>query len=303
MPFMIKNRNGYGMIGAMLAIVAMGALIVPLTRWYITMTQGTEGLRERLEMHAAIQDYWQKINAATFDEFNAAISSRGTTWEENIGDKYKLTIKFSADGKYADGACSVGTAAGANDRHCRKATITLASKTDPSVTQSLTTTKISTFAESQVIKELRDRLAAINAKFGNYYTAAQINSKRASYYTAAEENQKKQDRPGMELSGEKYILSNCSNPSYSYHSWHCGASSGFSPNMSYTFTKNAYCALQVYADFDFSMKLNGKTVMAGSPPTGLAQFGLFAKKGDTLYMNLASGRYGGFAIGYCFTLK
>ena len=167
----IRSRNGAALIYLAVAMGALALLIIPMTRWYISMNEATGDLQNRLELQSIIQDRWSQINAASYDEFKEAIATKGTTWTENIGDKYKMTIKFSSDGKYVNAKCNVGTSAGANDRHCRKATITLTSTKDASTVASIETTKVSSggttsSGDSAKLKELENQITDLKKKSG-----------------------------------------------------------------------------------------------------------------------------------------
>lgn len=306
----IKEKKGITLIGILLGVVAFGVLAFPMARWLMKMTQETQELKNQTELQSIVQAYWSRVNAATYDEFQEAIAGRGTTWDDTVGN-YVLSIKFSADGKYNNGTCSVGTAAGAADRHCRKATITIRSKDNPSIKGTYSTVKISTFAESQVIKDLKAKLAAINAKFASYNTSGQVNSKLNSYYTKAEEDKKIDERPGLELSGGKFSFSNCKTINKSGSSGYISGSD-CTRTLQNTFSQSAYCTIQISNAYRQKVvKLNGKTVLNESSGPGLTQLGIFAKKGDVLYIDTgetSGSNYGwysssGIAEAFCFSLK
>ena len=154
------SRTAQGLMSIIIGVVALAAVMIPVTKWIVSMSNDTEELSTKLEMQSYIQDYWHKVNAATYDEFQEEISAKGTTWKEDVGGKYELTIKFSADGKYQNAQCYVGTAAGTEDRHCRKAEISIISKENTSLAQGLETTKISTAAESRRLREMEGKIAS-----------------------------------------------------------------------------------------------------------------------------------------------
>lgn len=177
MPLKIDKRHGFGLVGILAAIAAAGVIMIPLTRWYISMTQGTEGLNEKLEMQSIIQDYWSQLNAATYDEFNEAIVAKGTTWTEDIGDKYKLTIEFSADGKFEDATCNVGAAAGADEKHCRKTKILLVSTQNPLLRESMEATRVYSLAENARLAAMENRITANEVRFGQYFTKSEVDAR------------------------------------------------------------------------------------------------------------------------------
>ena len=196
------GRSGFGLIGIMVAIVATGLLVVPLTRWYISMTSGAEGLQDKLAMQAIIQDHWLTLNDEGFDELSAAIATKGSTWTENVGEggRYTITTSFGEPGKYVNAACTDGTP-GTDERECRKVSVQIKDNVTGQ-TQALNLTKVA----SQTDKRLKDleataaglgtRMTAAENKFGQYYTAAQVNSKFNSYYTAAQVNAKIEESGG-----------------------------------------------------------------------------------------------------------
>lgn len=193
MPTEIGSRKGYELVGLMVAIVATGLLVVPLTRWYITMTQGTEELQDKLAMQSIIQDHWLTLNDEGFDELSAAIATKGTTWEENIGEggRYTITTSFGDTGKYVNAACTNGTP-GTDDRQCRKVSVKIKDNVTGQ-TQALNLTKVA----SQTDKRLKDLEAKAVALDGRITTAqstantaktnaASALSKFSSYYTKDE---------------------------------------------------------------------------------------------------------------------
>lgn len=204
MSTVIRNRKGYGLIGILVAIVATGLLVVPLTRWYITMTQGTENLQDKLAMQAIIQDHWLTLNDEGFDELSAAIAAKGTTWEENVGEggRYTITTSFGDAGRYVNAACTDG-APGTDERQCRKVGVQIKDNVTGQ-TQALNLTKVA----SQTDKRLKDleakattldnRISSVNSSLTSKINTAQSTantaqstansaiSKFGSYYTKSE---------------------------------------------------------------------------------------------------------------------
>ncbi|MBE6094549.1 MAG: hypothetical protein E7199_03630 [Schwartzia succinivorans] len=188
-----------------MAIVATALLVVPLTRWYITMTQGVENLQDKLAMQAIIQDHWLTLNDEGFDELSAAIATKGTTWEENVGEggRYTITTSFGDAGKYVNAACTNGTP-GTDERQCRKVSVQIKDNVTGQ-TQALNLTKVASQTDkrlkdletkavaldgritsvnsnlsssiSSVNSSLTSRINTVDGKFGSYYTAAQVDSK------------------------------------------------------------------------------------------------------------------------------
>lgn len=157
------GRSGFGLIGIMVAIVATGLLIVPLTRWYISMTSGAEGLQDKLAMQAIIQDHWLTLNDEGFDELSAAIATKGTTWEENVGEggRYTITTSFGDAGKYVNAACTDG-APGTDERECRKVSVQIRDNVTGQ-TQALNLTKVASQTDKR-LKDLEARSASLEGR-------------------------------------------------------------------------------------------------------------------------------------------
>lgn len=145
---LLHGRDGYGLMGVLVAIAAAGLLIIPLTRWYISMTQGAENLQDKLAMQTIIQDHWQTLNDEGFDELSAAIATKGSTWTENVGEggRYTITTSFGDAGKYVNAACTAG-APGTDERQCRKVSVQIKDNVTGQ-TQALNLTKVA----SQTVK-------------------------------------------------------------------------------------------------------------------------------------------------------
>ncbi len=175
----IISRAGFGMTGILVAIAATGLLVVPLTRWYISMTSGAEGLQDKLAMQAIIQDHWLTLNDEGFDELSAAIAAKGTSWTENVGEggRYTITTSFGDAGKYVNAACTDGVP-GADERQCRKVSVQIKDNVTGQ-TQALNLTKVA----SQTDKRLKDleakattldnRISSVNSSLTNKINTAQ----------------------------------------------------------------------------------------------------------------------------------
>ena len=116
MPLKIDKRHGFGMIGIFVAILAVGLLMVSITRLLLSMSRGLGNLNERLEMQSIIQDQWKQLNAGTYEDFQALIAANGTTWDKTIGDKYDLKVEFGGNGKYVEAACDATASVAEADR-------------------------------------------------------------------------------------------------------------------------------------------------------------------------------------------
>ncbi len=42
----IRTRHGTGMVGALIAIAAVGLLVVPISRWYLSLSDGAHNVIE-----------------------------------------------------------------------------------------------------------------------------------------------------------------------------------------------------------------------------------------------------------------
>ena len=206
MPTERGSRKGYELVGLMVSIVATGLLVVPLTRWYISMTSGTEGLQDKLAMQAIIQDHWLTLNDEGFDELSAAIATKGSTWTENVGEggRYTITTSFGDAGKYVNAACTDG-APGADERQCRKVSVQIKDNVTGQ-TQALNLTKVA----SQTDKRLKDlearstnlegRVAQEEAWSGNFNSRISANESRfGQYYTKAEADEKMKQNNGLQV--------------------------------------------------------------------------------------------------------
>ena len=52
------NRKGFGLISVIIAVVALSAIMAPVTRWYLTTSDNLNDLGTKLEMQSVVQDYW-----------------------------------------------------------------------------------------------------------------------------------------------------------------------------------------------------------------------------------------------------
>lgn len=134
------GRSGSGLIGILVAIAAVGLMIPPITRWYITMAMGTDDLAAKMERQTILQDKWNTLNATSFDDITELITAKGgSSWSEDVG-KYTITTTIDAAGKYANAACTDGTP-GEDDRQCRQVHLTIKDN-ETGQTQALDVTKI-----------------------------------------------------------------------------------------------------------------------------------------------------------------
>ena len=163
-----KERSGMAMLPLVISVAAVGLLIYPILRWYFSMIRGTADIEDKLEMQIITQEYLGRINAVTYDEIVKAIEIKGSTWVEEVsGGKYEVKLEFSDDGKFADAKCDTEAMIGDNDKRCRKATITLVSKTKPTQLMNLSTISVATVGR---IPEIQRRLTAQDDRFDEYYT-------------------------------------------------------------------------------------------------------------------------------------
>lgn len=169
----------------------------------------------KLALQAILKDYWERLNAASYDELQAAIDTNGTTWTEKTGegDRYTITTSFSDTGKYVNATCYAGEP-GTDDRKCRKVSIQINDSLN-GLTQAVNLTKADAAAGGSA---LESRLAALennfnsfktstdskfsstNAKFGDYYQKSEVNSKLGDFTCTA---------------GREYDGSRCLCPGYS----------------------------------------------------------------------------------------
>ncbi len=180
----LKEKKGFSLLLILAGVIAFALIAIPMAKWLIHMAgviakneESLQNFSDRLEMQSIIQDYWQQMNSSTYDEFQAAITAKGKKWTENVGSKYTLTINFSDDGKYDGATCRVGTAAGASERHCRNVSLSIVSKSNASLTESLQTTRVSMAGESAKISELESKLSANESKFSQYYKKTESDSR------------------------------------------------------------------------------------------------------------------------------
>lgn len=165
----IKARHGVGMVGALIAIAAVGLLVVPISRWYLSLSDGAHHVAEQKEVQALIRDYWDKLTILTHDEIQTALAVRGLSWLEDTSDKYDLKVEFSADGKYIDGSCSVGTAVGAGESHCRNVVLSLTEKGAILAKAKAETVIVTTKTSSPRLAAMENGIAGNNNRFSQYY--------------------------------------------------------------------------------------------------------------------------------------
>ncbi|MBE6094545.1 MAG: hypothetical protein E7199_03610 [Schwartzia succinivorans] len=165
----IKTRHGAGMVGALIAVAAVGLLVVPISHWYLSLSDGVHHVAEQKEVQALLQDYWSKLTILTHDEIQEAIVVRGLSWLEDTSDKYDLKVEFSADGKYIDGSCSVGTSVGAGESHCRNVVLSLVEKGGVLTKAKAETVIVTTQTSSPRLAAMENGIAANNNRFSQYY--------------------------------------------------------------------------------------------------------------------------------------
>lgn len=285
----VAPRGGYGTLVVLAIAIALAVLIPPFTKWYYSLLKTTTSLEEKMEMQSLIQDRWNQINAATFDELSGMIDSKGTTWTESIGGQYEIKIDFDGAGTYAKGICSVG---GSSANPCRKVSLTISNKNGQGVPLALIKIKTATLSESQKIQDLKSKIAAAEKKFSSYYTVAQLTAKLAQYYTKAEFDKKLEESGGAIPS---------TNGSY--------AISG-SGSLSRSFTVPTFCNVFVRggsscdSDGDCSgtaitLRVSGKSIHGAGDAHGTSweDFSVFVPKGGSMAVT------GNNIKGYCFPMS
>ena len=203
----LTGRSGYGLTAILVAMLAAAMLVVPLTRWFLGMSAGTEDLQTKLMVQTIAKDKWDEIHAETFDDLAAALAANPSPWTEYIGDgnRWKIETTIGEEGKYVNAACADGTA-GATDRKCRKVSIQV-TDTMTGMTQAVNLAKVDSEFFNSRMKALETSIATAQStadaaqstantantnansalsKFGSYYTAAQINSTLGNYYTKSQ---------------------------------------------------------------------------------------------------------------------
>lgn len=166
----IRTRRGAGMVGVLIAVAAVGLFVVPISRWYLSLSDGAHHVAEQKEVQTLIRDYWSKLTILTHDEIQSALSTRGLSWLEEPSDKYDLKVEFSADGKYIDGSCSVGTTVGAGDSHCRNVKLSLTEKGSIFVKEKAETVLVTTQTSSPMLAAMESGISANDSRFSQYYT-------------------------------------------------------------------------------------------------------------------------------------
>lgn len=181
MPLKIDKRHGFGMIGIFVAILAVGLLMVSITRLLMSMSQGIGNLSERLEMQSIIQDQWKQMNAGTYEDFEDIVAAKGSPWTQSFGEKYEMKVEFGGKGKYVDAACDSSGSVAETDRQCRKVTITIVSKALPDVMENLRMTRVSEPDEKELLKRIEERIAENGNKFNTLYTKTQSDERYVQY--------------------------------------------------------------------------------------------------------------------------
>lgn len=181
MPLKIDKRHGFGMIGIFVAILAVGLLMVAITRLLLSMFQGVGNLNERLEMQSIIQDQWKQMNAGTYEDFEDIVAAKGSPWTQSFGPKYEMKVEFGGKGKYVDAACDSSGSVAETDRQCRKVTIAIVSKALPDVMESLRMTRVSEPDEKDLLKRIEERIAENGNKFNTLYTKAESDARYVRY--------------------------------------------------------------------------------------------------------------------------
>ncbi len=182
----LKEKKGFSLLVILAGVIAFALIAFPLAKWLIHMAgviakneENLQNFSDRLEMQSIIQDYWQQMNSATYTEFEEAISAKGLVWEEDIGDKYKLKISFSKDGKYVNdsASCKTNRTAGDGERHCRLVSLSIVSKSNALLNESLKVTRVSLPNESSKLSELESKLSSNESKFSQYYKKTETDSR------------------------------------------------------------------------------------------------------------------------------
>lgn len=163
------GRSGYGLTAILVAMLAAAMLVVPLTRWFLGMSAGTEDLQTKLMVQTIAKDKWDEIHAETFDDLAAALAANPSPWTEYIGDgnRWKIETTIGEEGKYVNAACADG-AAGATDRKCRKVSIQV-TDTMTGMTQAVNLAKVDS-------EYFNSRMKALEKKFDDYYTKEQTDT-------------------------------------------------------------------------------------------------------------------------------
>lgn len=139
-------------------------LVVPLTRWFLGMSAGTEDLQTKLMVQTIAKDKWDEIHAETFDDLAAALAANPSPWTEYIGDgnRWKIETTIGGEGKYVNAACADGTA-GATDRKCRKVSIQV-TDTMTGMTQAVNLAKVDSEYFNSRMKALETKAANLDTK-------------------------------------------------------------------------------------------------------------------------------------------
>lgn len=184
MPLKIDKRHSFGMIGIFVAILAVGLLMISITRLLLSMSQGIGNLSERLEMQSIIQDQWKQMNAGTYEDFEDIVAAKGSPWTQSFGSKYEMKVEFGGKGKYVDAACDSSGSVAETDRQCRKVTITIVSQALPDVMESLRMTRVSEPDEKALLIAIDNHIAANGNKFNDYFNKTEADARYIRYGTA-----------------------------------------------------------------------------------------------------------------------
>ncbi len=168
----IADGRGFGLTSIIIAIVALGAIMVPVTKWYMGMASETNDIQTKMTMYTIIQDKWDEIHAETFDDLASTLASKPSPWEEYIGEgnRYKIVTTIGNEGKYKNAVCTAGTA-GATDRKCRKVAIQV-TDTQTGMMQAVDLAKIDSEYFNSRMKALETKAASLETKVATAQSTA-----------------------------------------------------------------------------------------------------------------------------------
>lgn len=141
----IKSRKGYSVLLVVLGIIVAGIAMLPITKWYLSLHAGMEDLDTRFEMQSIVQDAWNRLLAEDYDETTERIATKGSSYTEDIGDKWTLKYTYGSEGSYESAQCNTSVTPSDDDRKCRKVTISVEPKAGSGVTAkpySIETTRV-----------------------------------------------------------------------------------------------------------------------------------------------------------------